>query len=140
MRRVGADRVGDGRGQACKSRAFGAMAVQYVGRERFDPLRYGPQRTEIAGIELTCNWYAQNAKSKPRREIGKNSIGVCAARRRVDDKADTVAALDLTPRDVNDVAEETAERRAQHMEDLQARRSIGRARRRGRARLCRHGD
>ena len=43
-----------------------------------------------------------------------------AAGRAVDNKADAMAAFDLRVRQIDDVPEQSAERRAQHMQDLQA--------------------
>ncbi len=69
------------------------------------------------------NRNALDAEREPRRKFGENSVGARAAGRAVDDQADAMAALDLALRDIHHVPEQSAERRAQNMQNLEAGRS-----------------
>ena len=75
---------------------------------------------DIARTELAGNRDALDSECEPRRQFGENGIGARAAGRAVDNQADTMAALDLALRDIDDMAEQAAERRPQNMDDLEA--------------------
>ena len=63
---------------------------------------------------------ALDAESQRGRELGQRLRGPLAAGQAVDHEPDLVAAGDLLAGEINDVSPQSAERRAQHMQDPQS--------------------
>ncbi len=72
------------------------------------------------------SWRVIGKRTKPSARQGASSasdgFGALAAGRAVDDQADAVAARRLALHQIDDVAEQPAERRPQDMQDFEARR------------------
>ncbi len=57
------------------------------------------------------------SKLEPGRDLRKHSVGTLAASQIARDNADVMTAIDLTVRDIEDVTNNTAHRRAYGMQD-----------------------
>jgi hypothetical protein len=62
---------------------------------------------------------ALKAEREPRREFGQDLFGARPAGRAIGDEADAVAARDLAAGEIEDMAEQTADRRAENVDDVQ---------------------
>ena len=62
---------------------------------------------------------AGEAERERRRKLGERRVGALAAARRIGDDADLVAARRLAAREVADMPEQSADRRAQHVQDVE---------------------
>jgi hypothetical protein len=58
-----------------------------------------------------------NAKREPGRDFRQRGLGTLAAGQAVGDNADVVAAVDLAVGEVEDVTEDSADRRANRVQD-----------------------
>ena len=120
--RIDADGLWRAQRQSCQCGALGAVAVQHVGREKLHSPRNQPQRRQVRRAELAPDRGTLEAELQARRKVGEDRFGARAAGRAVDNQSDAMAALGLAVRHVEHVAKQSAERRPQDMQDLEARR------------------
>src|SRR3984885_5614142 len=81
------------------------------------------QRVNVTRIELARDGDALEAELEAGCKLGENGFGARAAGGAVDEKADLMAAPGLALHQIDHVPEQTAERGAQNVQDLQARRA-----------------
>ena len=65
---------------------------------------------------FTVNGDTSNAKFETGRKLGQRRLGAFAARQAVGNNADVVAAIGLSIGEIQDVAEDSANRRAHRMQ------------------------
>src|SRR5665213_1767027 len=112
--------------QANESAGFGAVSMQDVRLQPADqPHETGPHQ-DVGGKRFTANGEAMNAKFEPGRDRGQRRFSPFAAGKAVGDEADMVAAVGLAVGQVQDMTEDSANRRANRVED--AKRLIGNGR------------
>ncbi len=75
----------------------------------------------VAKPDLPAHRDPGQAERQFRHQVHQHRLGARAAGGRVGDQPDTVSARSLSARKVRDVAEQAADRGAQHVQDLQAR-------------------
>ena len=117
MRSVDADGVLRAATQAEECAGLGPMAVQNVRIETADrahELRPG-HKVERTGFPSDCNTI--DAELHARCNLGQCLIGTFAAGQAVGDDPDMVAALGLTIGEVEDVPNDSADRRARRVQD-----------------------
>ena len=68
-------------------------------------------------MRLAVNGEAMNAELQARRDLGQRRLGAFAAGQAVGDNADMVAAVGLSVGEVEDVTEDSADRRAHRVQD-----------------------
>jgi hypothetical protein len=71
----------------------------------------------IGGVGLAVNGKTPNAELEAGRDLGQRRLGAFAAGEAVRDDADMVAAIGLTIGNVEDVTEDSADRRANRVQD-----------------------
>ncbi len=71
----------------------------------------------VRGEGFAANGETMNAKREPGRDRRQRGLGALAAGQAVGDNADVVATVDLPIGEVQDVTEDTADRRAQRVQD-----------------------
>jgi hypothetical protein len=118
VRRVDPDRMVLLR-QAGICAALGAVAVHDVGTRIGHALRHVGNGIEVAQIDVAAHRQPGQAKGEVAREIGQNCVRGGTACHRVGDDADLVTQRGLAAREIDHVAEQSADRRAQNVEDFQ---------------------
>ncbi len=124
MRGVDADGVVGAPPHADEGAGLGAVAVHHVGLERGDQAPHAKPHQDIVGRWLAADRYSVHAELQPRCELGKRLVGAFAAGQAVGENADMMAAIDLAVGDVEDVAENAADRSTHGVQD--AKRPVGR--------------
>ena len=74
---------------------------------------------EVAAADVARHRNAGEAERERRSQFRERSVGAFAAARRIGDHADLVSARRLAAREVADMAEQAADRGAQHMQDVE---------------------
>src|SRR5690242_11025827 len=77
-----------------------------------------PDRSKIGRVRITADRNTRQTERQLRFELRERGVGQSIARRAVGDDADLVAALDLAVGKIDDMAEQTTDRRTQDVEDL----------------------
>ena len=77
------------------------------------------EREKIAGIGVAAHRNAREAERERRLERSQRVFGARRRRCAVGDQADAVAARDLLARQIEHMAKQAADRRAEHMQDIQ---------------------
>ena len=70
-------------------------------------------------MRLAANGDAMHAERKARLHLGKRRVGALAAGQAVGENADLMAAFDLSLREIEDMAEDAADRRAHGVQNSQ---------------------
>ena len=87
------------------------MAVQHVRLQLLAPARMNLRPDQDVGrLRLAMDREAMDAERKARSDLGERGFGAFAAGQAVGDDADLVAAIDLAVGEVEDVAEDAADR------------------------------
>ena len=81
------------------------------------------QTRKSVGRRFAADREPVHAELQPRRELGQRLVGALAAGEAVGEDADMMAAIDLAVGEVEDVAEDAADRRAHGVQD--AKRLVG---------------
>jgi hypothetical protein len=113
----------DGAGGACQPHigaAFGAVAVQHVDGHTGGPPRHMRNRRHIPQADLPAHGHAADAERKRGRQIRQLSLCRGAAGRSIGDDADPVPARRLAARQIEHMPEQSADRSAQHMQNVDA--------------------
>ncbi len=72
---------------------------------------------KVGGMRLAVNGETVNAELEARRDFLQRRLGAFAAGQAVGDNADVVAAVGLSVGEVEDVTEDSADRRAHRVQD-----------------------
>jgi hypothetical protein len=118
VRRVDPDRPLRPR-QPCVGAALGAVAVQYVHAEFHRTLPDMTDRREIAAADVPRHRNAGEAERENRRKLGERRVGAFPAARRIRDDADLMSAHCLAACKVADMPEQSADRSAQHVQNVE---------------------
>jgi len=116
VRRVDADGRPGMRLQANEGTGLGAVAVQDL---RLQPADQPPEPRpchRVGGRGLAPNGEAMNPKLETGRDLRQRRLGALATGQAVGDDADMVAAIHLSVGEVEDVAEDSADRRAHRVQ------------------------
>lgn len=124
MRGVDADGVVGSPPHADESAGLGAVAMHDVGLERGDQAPQAEPDQHIVGRRFAADRHPVHAELQPRCELGKGLVGALTAGETVGEDADMMATIDLAVGDVEDVAEDAADRSAHGVQD--AKRLVGR--------------
>ncbi len=100
------------------------MPVDDIGRQALDQAGDPPARHEIAGVGQAPHREAAYAESKMGRKLRERARRGVAAGQRIRDNAHAMAVLRLRAREVDDMPEQAADRRAHYMQDAQRLMSI----------------
>jgi hypothetical protein len=76
---------------------------------------------DVGGKRFAVNGETMNAKLEARRDLRQRSLGAFAAGQAVGNDADMVAAVGLAVGEVQDVTEDSADRRARRVQDTKRR-------------------
>ena len=99
--------------------------MQHVRRGQRDVPRDKAQRADIGRPQLAGDGDALQPERQMRRKLGQRGVGLRPSGGRIDDEAYAMAALGLAAGDVDHMTEQSAERRAQDVHDLQRPRRRG---------------
>ncbi len=124
MRRIDANGVVRARPQPHIGAGLGAVAVQHVGSELPDHAHQIDPDHEVGSPGFAADRNASNAEFEARGDFRQRRLGALAAGEAVRDDADMVAALDLAVGEIQDMAENAADRGAHCVQD--AKRLVGR--------------
>ena len=103
--------------QTHEGAGLGAVAVQHVRLQFADhALESGPHQ-KIARQRLTANGRAVNAELETWGDFRQRLLGAFAAGEAVGDDADVMAAVGLAVGEIEDMAENAADRRARGVQD-----------------------
>ncbi len=117
MRGVDPDPVAGGGAQAHEGAGLGAVAVQHVRLQFADhALESGPDQ-QVGRQRLAADRRAVNAELEARRDFRQCLLGPFAAGEAVGDDADVMAAIGLAVGEIEDMAENAADRRARRVQD-----------------------
>ena len=119
MRRVDPDGVADA-GKPRVGAALGAMAVDHVGADLGGAPCDMRGRPHVAEPDLPAHRDTREAEREVGRQFREHRFGARAAGRRIGDQPDAVSARGLSAREIDHVAEQAADRGAQHVQNLQA--------------------
>ena len=93
------------------------MAMQHVRLQPLDQAHEPRPYQKVRGRRLAMNWQAMHAELQARGDLGQCGLGAFAAGEAVGDQADMVAAVGLSVGEVEDVADDSADRRAHRVQD-----------------------
>ena len=124
MRRVDADGVVGAPPHADEGAGLGAVAVHDVGLELRDQAPNPQPHQDVVERGFAADRQAMHPELQPWRELGKRLVRAFAAGEAVGENPDMMAAIDLAIGDVEDVAEDAADRCAHGVQD--AKRLVGR--------------
>jgi hypothetical protein len=93
------------------------MAVQHIRRCRANRAEHPRQTDHITWADVAGDWDPTDAELKPRRQVREGRFGRNSAGRAVGDQPDGMAALRLSIGEVADMAKQSADRRANHVEN-----------------------
>ena len=110
-----------GADQPAVDAALGAVAVHHVGLERAEVAHQLAHGAQIGGRDLPAHGKSRRAEREPRRDRGDQLVLEGAAVERIADDADRVAGLRLGAGEIDDVAEDAADRRADDVDDAETR-------------------
>lgn len=134
MGRVGPDRgQAPHQGEAGIDAALGAVAVEHVGAHRRGAAGDRPQGQEVGGVGIPPHRNSGDAQRQARSEFGQGLVGAVAPGAGVADEADPVPSRRLEAGEIDHVAEQAANGRAEDVQDAlgwEATRSGDRDRRR----------
>ena len=117
MGRVDPDPVAGSGPQTHEGAGLGAVAVQHVRLQFADhALEPGPHQ-KITRQRLTANGCAMNAELELGSDFRQRLLGAFAAGQAVGDDADVMAAVGLAVGEIEDMAENAADRRARGVQD-----------------------
>jgi hypothetical protein len=119
VRRIGADRAAGVERHARISAAFGAVAVHDVHSTLRDSAHHMRHRDDIAWPDVAAHGDADDAKGERWCKFPKNLIGAGPTSVAVGDQADVMPTRDLFVGKVENMAEQAADRRAEHEQDPQ---------------------
>jgi hypothetical protein len=119
MRRVDANDVVGARTQAEEGAGLGAMAVQHVRLQLPDQAADAQPDQQIRRPGFTTDGDPVHAEFEARRDLGQCRFGAIAAGQTVGDNADLVAALGLSIGEIDDMAENAANRCTRRVQDPQ---------------------
>jgi hypothetical protein len=91
--------------------------MQHVGFEPPDQEHHTQPYQEIGGVRFAANGEAPNAELEARNDFLERRLGAFAAGQAIGDDADVVAAFGLAVGEVQDMAQDAADRRAHCMQD-----------------------
>ena len=97
--------------------SLGAVSVQDIRLQSLDQVHETRPYQNVRGMRFAANGYSPNAKFEAGRDFLKRCLGAFAAGQAVGDNADMVAAVGLSVGEVQDVTEDSADRRAHRMQD-----------------------
>ena len=107
----------DGGAQTHEGAGLGAVAVQHVRLQLPDQaLEAGPDQ-KVGRQRLAADRDAVHAELEARRDLRQRLLGAFAAGEAVGDDADMMAAIGLAVGEIEDVAENAADRRAHRVQD-----------------------
>ncbi len=122
--RVGADRAAVEAGrerQPSIGAALRAVAVEDVRRQAAIGAVEGIERRGVERVRVAPHRHAGDAEREPRPELVEGLGGALAAGRGIAEDADVEAARDLRPGDVDDMAEQAADRGPEDVQDAKRR-------------------
>ena len=76
-------------------------------------------RSQVADADLPAHRHAAEPERQLVRQLRERRVRPRAAAAGIGNHADAVAARDLSTREIDDVPEQSADRRAQHMQDIE---------------------
>ena len=117
MRRIDANGFFRAGLQANESAGFGAMSVQDIRVQPADQAHEMRPHQNVGGKRFAANGETMNAKLEPGRDRRQRRFSPFAAGKAVGDNADMVAAVGLAVGEVQDVTEDSADRRANRVQD-----------------------
>ena len=117
MRRVDANGVLRAGFQADEGAGLGAVAVQHIRLQPPDQAHEMRPDQHVGGKRFAANGEAMNAELQARRDLRQRRLGAFAAGQAVGDDADMMAAIGLSVGEIEDVAEDAADRRAHRVQD-----------------------
>ena len=103
--------------QTDESAGFGAVAMQDIRLQPPDQVHEMRPHQNVRGMWFAMNGDTANAKLKVWGDLLKRRLGTLAAGETVGDDAYMVAAVGLSLGEIEDVADDTANRRADRMQD-----------------------
>lgn len=86
-----------------------------------DPAHDMPKHRKVTWMGVPAHRNASEAESERRLELSQDLLGACAAGVPVGDQANPVPAGNLLGGEVEYVAEQTADRRTEYVQDIQGR-------------------
>src|SRR5689334_5820306 len=95
------------------------MAVEDIRLQSPDQAHEMQPRQEIRWTWLAVNGKTVNAELEPRCDLLERSLGAFAAGQAIGDQAHMVPAIGLAINEIQDVAEDSADRRPHGMQDTQ---------------------
>src|ERR1700694_3355119 len=96
---------------------LGAVAMQHVRLQPPDQPRETRPHQNVGGMGLAANGETVNAKLEPGRDFGQCGLGALPPGQAVGDQANVMATVDLSIGEVQDVTEDSADRRAHRVQD-----------------------
>src|SRR5450432_1554251 len=93
------------------------MSMQHVRLQPPDQAHEMRPYQNVGGQRFTADGEAMNAELEAGRDLGKCGLGAFAAGEAVGDNADLVAAVGLSVGEIEDMTEDTADRRAHCVQD-----------------------
>ena len=103
--------------QADEGAGLGAVAVQDIRLQPPDQAHETRPYQNVRGMGFAVNGEAVNAELEAGRDFLERRLGAFAAGQAVGDNADMVAAVGLSVGEVQDVTEDSADRRAHRVQD-----------------------
>ena len=117
VRRIDPDRIPGGNLHTDESAGLGAVAMQDVRLQAPDQAQEAHPSIHVGRARLAVNRDAMNAELEPRRNFRQRLLGAFAAGEAVGDDADVMAAVGLAVGEIQDMAENAADRRARRVQD-----------------------
>src|SRR5262249_32827849 len=105
--------------QTAVAAALRAVAMHHVGRERADMAQEIARGAQVGRRDLAAHGKARSAEGEARGDCRDQVVLEGAALERVADDPDVVAGGRLRGREIEDVAEDAADRRAHQMDDAE---------------------
>ena len=117
MRRVDANGFLRAGFQPDEGAGLGAVAVQHVRLQPLDQAHEMRPHQHVGGKRFAADGEAMHAELQARRDFLQRRLGAFAAGEAVGDDADVMAAIGLSVGEIQDVPEDSADRRAHRVQD-----------------------